>query len=180
VDTNIPLQTPARKREVFSLALLRRYCFILTMGAWMGGFTFYALIVIPTAGKVLGGERDVGFITQQVTNWLNLIGVAALLILIWILMAEWRGLLSFPRLRLALTLAWVIMLVGQMGLFITHPFIDRLLQAEGHKVHHFDQFERMHTVYLTFATIQWSAAMLQIWLMLMAWRMQDQKSLGLS
>ena len=100
---------------------------------------------------------------------------SALLILAWILAAEWRGLVSFPRLRLSLAATWAIMLFGQIGLFITHPLIDRLLQTEGHKVHHFDQFERMHTVYLTFATIQWSAAMLQIWLMLMAWRVCDGK-----
>lgn len=144
----------------------------------MGGFTFYALIVIPTAGKVLGGERDVGFITQQVTNWLNLIGVGALLILLWILAAEWRGLASFFRLRLALVATWATMVFGQIGLFITHPIIDRFLEAQGHKVHHFDQFETMHTVYLVFATVQWSAAMVQIWLMLMAWRVQDRKRSG--
>jgi hypothetical protein len=139
----------------------------------MGGFTFYALVVIPTAGKVLGGERDVGFITQQITNWLNLIGVAALLILAWVVAAEWRGLVSFPRLRLSLAVTLAIMVFGQIGLFITHPLIDRFLQAEGHKVHHYDQFENMHTVYLAFATLQWSAALLHVWLMLMAWRVQD-------
>src|SRR5215469_3439353 len=59
--------------------MLRRFAVLLMFALWMGGFTFYTLIVIPTGGKVLdGGERDVGFITQQVTIWLNWIGVAAL------------------------------------------------------------------------------------------------------
>jgi hypothetical protein len=63
-----------------------------------------------------------------------------------------------------------------IGLFITHPLIDRFLEVQGHKVHHFAQFEQMHTVYLVCATVQWSAAMLQIWLMLMAWLVQDRIS----
>ena len=47
----------------------------------MGGFTFYGGVLISTANQVLGSERDVGFVTQQVTNWLNFIGVLALIIL---------------------------------------------------------------------------------------------------
>jgi hypothetical protein len=32
---------------------------------WMGGFTFYAEIVIPTVTHALGNGRHVGFITEQ-------------------------------------------------------------------------------------------------------------------
>ena len=144
----------------------------------MGGFTFYSLIVIPTAERVLDSMRDTGFITQQVTRWLNLIGIGVLLILSWLLMADWRE--QRRRLRFSLAATWAIMVLAQAGLFITHPLIDQLLEAQGHKLHHFEQFEKLHTVYLVFATVQWSAALLQIWLMLMIWRLQDAKRSSVS
>lgn len=146
------------------------------MAGWMGGFTFYALIVIPTAERVLGSMRDTGFITQQITRWLNLIGAGVLLILLGIVTAGSRR--QPPRLRLCLAATWVIMAIAQAALFIIHPLIDRFLEAQGHKLHHFEEFDKMHTVYLVFATIQWSAALLQIWLMLMLWRLQDGERSG--
>jgi hypothetical protein len=173
VDTKILLKTAEVKRSVRTHTLWRRYCYFLLVGAWMGGFTFYALIVIPTAQKVLGGDRDVGFITQQVTRWLNLIGAGVLLIVLGLLAAGWRE--RPARLRFGLAGTWAIMAVSQVGLFLTHPLIDRFLEAQGHKLHNYDAFDKMHTVYLVIATVQWSAAMLQIWLMLLGWRVQDQE-----
>jgi len=146
------------------------------MAAWMGGFTFYALIVIPTAERVLDSMRDTGFITQQVTRWLNLIGAGALLILLWFLAADWRT--QSPRMRFGMAATWCLMLLTQAGLFVVHPLIDRFLELQGHKLHNYEQFARMHTVYLVFATVQWSAALLQIWLMLMVWRAQDGEHFG--
>jgi hypothetical protein len=101
-----------------------------------------------------------------------------LLILPWLLAQDWRE--QRPCLRLVLAATWGIMVVAQLGLFITHPLIDRFLEAQGHKLHHYEQFSKMHTVYLVFATVQWSAALLQIWLMLMVWRLQDGKQLRVS
>lgn len=142
----------------------------------MGGFTFYALIVIPTAERVLDSMRDTGFITQQVTRWLNLIGLGALLILPWLLGVRRR--VQPRRLWLGAVAMWMLMVLAQGGLFATHPLIDRLLEAQGHKLHHFEQFEKMHTVYLVFATIQWCAALIQIWLMLTIWRAEDRDEYG--
>ena len=36
---------------------------------WLGGFAFYGAIVIPTAQRVLRTHLEVGFITQEVSNW---------------------------------------------------------------------------------------------------------------
>ncbi len=53
---------------------------------WQGGFTFYALLVIPITRHVL---RDHGqlplaaLITGPATNWLNGIGVVTLVVLLW-------------------------------------------------------------------------------------------------
>jgi hypothetical protein len=173
VETNISLPTVGPVRSVRVHPLWRRYCYILLMGAWMGGFTFYSLIVIPTAQRVLASQRDAGFITQQVTRWLNLIGVGVLLALLWLWAAGWKA--RSARLRFWLAATWVIMALMQVCLFVTHPLIDQFLDAQKHRIHQYEQFDQMHTVYLVFATVQWSAAMLQIWLMLLGWRMQDQE-----
>jgi hypothetical protein len=155
-----------------TVAMLRRYVVTLVMAMWMGGFTFYAIIVIPTAAKVLGSERQVGFITQQVTRWLNLIGVAALLVLLWNVVAGWNR--RALRIRYGLVMTWLAMVMAQIGLFITHPLIDRLLDPEQHKVHGYDKFYNLHRVYLILATLQWGAALLYIWLALSDWRVSDR------
>ena len=147
---------------------LRRFGFFLIMAGWMGGFTFYAEVVIPVAAHVLGTERTVGFITQQVTGWLNLIGTAALLYCLWNLRVERRGLPAPLRSWLAWT--WLAMALCQAGLFVTHHFLDGLLQPAGRTIHDFDRFQVLHQMYLVFATVQWLAALLHIWKTLDAWR----------
>jgi hypothetical protein len=176
METKALPEEPVSRHRFNAPALIRSYIFILIMGGWMGGFTFYALIVIPTAQNVLGGERDVGFITQQVTNWLNLIGVAALLILLWVVAADWRDLSR--RMRTLLAVTWATMVASQAGLFIMHPLMDSYLEVKGHKVHNYGEFDRMHDVYLVFATVQWIAAMLHIWLTLYGWRCQHKASVA--
>ena len=140
---------------------------------WMGGFTFYAEIVIPTAAKVLGSERPVGFITEQVTHWLNLIGIAALGVFLWNLISEWPRQPS--RRRLVLAIAWGVMVLAHVGLFATHPLIDRILDPRNRSIHDYDRFLLLHNVYLAFATTQWVAALVYLWTSLRAWQHQDQR-----
>ena len=71
-----------------AVAFVRQMLTVLALSFWFGGFTFYGSVVVPTALKVLGEHRAVGFITQPVTAWLNRIGVAALAVLLWNVVAE--------------------------------------------------------------------------------------------
>jgi hypothetical protein len=151
--------------------MIRRYATLLVFALWMGGFTFYKLIVIPTGGKVLGSERDVGFITQQVTNWLNWIGLLALLVLGWNSRAEGRGILKF-----CLACAWLAMALTEAGLFALHHVIDGLLDIANHKIHGpLDHFFVWHRSYMTVASVQWLAALLYLWLALRIWRETDRQ-----
>ncbi|WP_150107649.1 hypothetical protein [Pedosphaera parvula] len=148
------------------LPLARRYLAILAMALWMGGFTFYSLIVIPTASKVLGGEREVGFVTQQVTNWLNLIGIGALLILLWNTLAERKKagfLVSY-----GLPATWLVMVLSLIGLFFAHAWIDQLLDTANHKVLSYSHFFDRHRLYMIIATIQWCSALAHLLLILLA------------
>ena len=157
-----------------SCGVLRRFATVLVLALWMGGFTFYAEIIIPTAAHVLHSERHVGFITEQVTNWLNLIGLAALAVFLWNLIAEW-GRQPAER-RRWLAVAWGTMALAHAGLFATHPLIDRLLDIQAHTIRDDDRFLMLHNVYLTFATTQWVAALIYTWLSLCAWRHDDRQA----
>jgi hypothetical protein len=153
--------------------MFRRFATILVFAMWMGGFTFYAEIVIPTATHVLGSGRHVGFITEQVTNWLNLIGIAALAVFLWNLIAEWP---HAPKNRKRLlAAAWGTMVAADLGLFATHPLIDHLLDTKARRILDFDRFDTLHTVYLTFATTQWIAALVYIWFSFRAWQDHDKR-----
>ncbi|MDB6020868.1 MAG: hypothetical protein JWQ04_725 [Pedosphaera sp.] len=152
--------------------LLRRYLVLLTLAFWMGGFTFYTGIVIRIGGQVLGGERDVGFITQQVTNWLNWIGVLALVILAWSTWLERRG---TPR--LLLVFSWVSLLATQLNLFRVHSVLDQLLDIDTHKIHGpMATFFHWHRIYLIIATAQWLAALAYLWIALVLWRQTDRQA----
>lgn len=61
-----------------TLILVGRVIVVVAGAVWLGGLTFYAAVVIPTAHDVLGSHREVGFITQQVTERINAIAVVAL------------------------------------------------------------------------------------------------------
>jgi hypothetical protein len=63
--------------------LLQRF-YGVALSVWVGGFTFYSAVVIPILHDHLGVPFEVGLITRRVTNVLNLIGVATLLVGSWL------------------------------------------------------------------------------------------------
>jgi hypothetical protein len=50
---------------------LRQYVSFLALTFWLGGLTFYSLIVVPTGAEVVG-RTEQGFVTSAVTLKLNL------------------------------------------------------------------------------------------------------------
>jgi hypothetical protein len=150
--------------------MLRRYLTLLSFALWMGGFTFYTLVVIPTGSKVLGGEREVGFITQQATNWLNWIGIPALLMFGWNLRAQGGGIW-----RVLLLLAWLAMAAAEVGVFLIHHVIDGMLDTSTHKIHNFEHFYGWHRFYMVTASFQWLAALAYLWIALVIWRDTDRQ-----
>src|SRR5205809_4730310 len=92
-----------------------RFACLIALAIWMGGFTFYALVVIPTGNHLLGSIRQ-GLLTQQVTQWMNLIGIATLAIL---LPGAWRC-----KGRAG---SWLVMAASLALLFWLHPRLDALI-----------------------------------------------------
>ena len=155
-------QTPSRT----SLVLARRGLAFAAFAVWLGGLTFYALVVVPVGTKVLGGPVAQGFVTQAVTVRLNLVALAALAALAWNAFAL--------RERRPIVGTWAVMLAAQALLFVLHPSLDRLLDLATRTVVDHARFYATHRVYLLVTAAQWLAGVIHMGFVLAAWRAEDR------
>ena len=139
----------------------RRFLFTAAVAFWLGGFTFYGSIVIPAGMAVLGSHLKQGFITQEVTHWLNVSGAIAIPVMLWNMIAIWRDRGGILRFLLAAT--WVVMAGVLIGLFVLHPYLDRLLDIHAKTILDYDRFDALHRAYLLGATAQWGAGVIHVW-----------------
>src|SRR4051812_25885455 len=156
---------------------LLRYLSIIGLCFWMGGFTFYAGVVIHVGHRVFGSHREIGFLTREVTVWLNRTGVIVLLILLANhLFYSRTGSPWLKNIRLGTLL---LMAAVQAALFLIHPRLDQILDFPGHAILNHSSFHSLHLLYINLSTLQWSAALVQLGAVLLAWRRSDQgRSLG--
>jgi hypothetical protein len=156
------------------VTLVRRFCVLAALMFWQGGFTFYAAVVVPIGQENLGHQEQGIFITREVTNYLNLSGAAALLLLAWELVES--GDLSRWRIWWR-WFAWAGMLGILLGLIWLHPRLEHLLDldargfvsSEAHRA-----FGPLHRLYLWLSTVQWACALGFAVLTLQAWRAEDR------
>ncbi len=154
------------------MVLVRRFLVLVALMFWLGGFTFYASIVVPVGTRVLGNSsRRQGFITREVTRQLNVSAAVALAVLALELLplgdpsrTRWWGRLAF----------WLVMAGCQAGLFALHPHLDRFLKERGGIVLDPEAFRPWHRLYLWLHTVQWGAAVLFCILVLAGWRAGDR------
>lgn len=120
---------------------------LLALSVWMGGFTFYSAVVIPVLHDSLG-SLETGYVTQRVTDYLNVIGVGT--VLIW-WAAAWVersvGSARGRRTRLVLLATTTLIL---LGLIVLHRVMDGRLEAGSLR-----GFYPLHRVYLIASTVQW-------------------------
>jgi hypothetical protein len=152
------------------MLLLRRYLVLAALFFWQGGFTFYSSVVVP-AGQQVYGHRRQGFITQKVTEYMNLTGAIALAVLVWELVASrdpapWR--------RWGRWLCWAGMVVALLWLYWLHGQLDELLVRKGLIIRDEEAFRPQHRLYLWISTVQWAFALLYLLLTLTLWRSQDR------
>lgn len=143
-----------------ALGTVRRFLVFAAIAFWLGGFTFYASVAVPVGMQVLGSHLRQGFITQQVSQWLNLSGLIALAILTWNMLAEWDR--AGRLIRIALSVSMIAMIAIQAELFILHPFLDRLLDVRARQIIDEDRFDFLHRVYLMSSTVQWCFGLLHV------------------
>jgi len=153
------------------LPRVRAFVLFQVWVVWQGGFAFYAAVVVPVGTDVLGSPAAQGFVTREVTGWLNLIGVAYHLALAWNLSAE-RG-TADRRARVSLGAVSAFLLIA---LFAVHPVLDSFLDPIKKSVREPRAFYRWHIVYLWCSTVQWVLALAQAWLTLGTWRSPNPPS----
>ena len=99
---------------------LRRFVVLQILLLWQGGFLFYTAVVVPTGTAVLGSSAAQGAITARVTDVLNRIGIAALVIF-----AAELGLSRDPfARRTARWWCWWLLFLSQSLLLCCHRLLD--------------------------------------------------------
>lgn len=111
---------------------------------WWGAFTFYAGIVVPVGMKVLGSHIEMGFITQEVTNYLNFISLPIFLYVCYIFRAE----------KLQFRLG-ILLIMLQIILFVLHDKLFNLLEFQLFTVKSKSVFYSLHRIYLLLSTFIW-------------------------
>jgi hypothetical protein len=153
------------------LTLFQRLLVLAALMFWQGGFTFYAAIVVPVGQEELGSHLQQGFITRQVTNYLNLSGAAALVLLAW---DVWTSRDRDRVRRFIRWGAWAGMVVLLIALVILHRQLEQLLDIELRELIYAKAFRSGHRWYLWLSTVQWALGLTYVICTLAAWRAEDQ------
>ncbi len=141
---------PSTLKTVAIFVVRRLYWVALSI--WLGGFTLYSAVVIPILHDHLGVPLEVGLITRRVTNVINAIGGATLL-MGWLLAVDSRGRpkdrIPANRLRHG---ALVLSTLCLAGLVVLHVVLDAKLDTD-----RLTGFYSWHRAYLWVSTVQWLA-----------------------
>ncbi len=185
---------PSNRKQLFRL--LSRLTVFLVSAVWWGGLTFYAVVVVPSGAKVLGGEIEQGFVTRVVAPWINLFGLLAALI-VAVDAVRWWGTLrescqaegqksaaadrsngtgNYSRLvQWGFAVSWLTMLGTQIVLCQLYPQLDAMLSPESREIADPGRFHSTHEFYLTIVGVQWSAAIVMFAAILSAWQAEDSR-----
>ena len=147
-----------------------RWAVLASLMMWVGGFTFYTAIVVPLGTEQLGGIAQ-GFITREVTRRINIAATVALVALLLD-----HGLTTDPSRarRWARLGLWLVLATLQMALFLLHGWLDSYLDPETQHIEQRPTFYQWHRLYLWLHTAQWLGALVEIALLLAAWRAADR------
>ena len=151
------------------MTLCRRLVLLVSIAFWQGGFMFYGGVVVPTGAVVLGSEREQGFITQSVTNYLNLAG--GVCVVLWGVTIGLDA--RRPILRRACWAMWMFVAVTLGVLIGLHVQMDRLLVVADRVISDESRFRGLHQAYLTLISVQWAVCLLLLLATLQTWRTID-------
>ncbi|HQR06867.1 MAG TPA: hypothetical protein PLN21_08600 [Gemmatales bacterium] len=152
------------------MKLLRRFCLLIAIMFWQGGFMFYGAVVVPVGSEVLGSHQAQGFVTRSVTNYLNLAGAVAIAIWMWELASARNNTVARQRLRWAL---WLVLPVTLGLLAWLHGVMDQQLDIESQKILDRERLRYLHAWYLNISTFQWASSLLLLALTLLNWQGED-------
>ena len=153
-------------------AILFRTLLIATFALWFGGFTFYVSFVIPIGTEILGSARSQGFITQQVTHWLNVVCGFALAVM---LIETVRGRIVNSNRGDWTELAVLVLMGGFLVVLVwLHPIMDKMIDVDDESISDATRFYGLHRVYLWSSTFQWIAAWIWLYCVVLRWRRESE------
>src|SRR4051812_48761340 len=103
-------------------SLVLRFLCWLSLAVWVGGFTFYSVVVIPVLHDAMG-SLETGYITQRVTDAINAAGALALAL--WWLAAGVERSTGSARDRRARLMLLAVSTGTLAFLVILHRVMDR-------------------------------------------------------
>ena len=156
------------------MRIARRFLMLCALGWWLGGLTFYSLVVIRASHQIVGSHTKVGFITQKATAGLNTIGTGALALMLWNVAASWRP--SGPWTRRTLAVAWLAAAAAHAWIYLLHGRLDAMLDFQARQVQAGAPFKSPHELYLIATSIEWTAGLVSLLASLLAWRREDATS----
>ncbi len=148
------------------MLVTRRFLLLFALMFWQGGFMFYGAVTVPIVRAQLGPGPDRSLITQQVTQWMNLVGTLAILVMFADL---WASPIERKRWRWA---AWLAMALPQPVLIFLHRQLSHQMAAAGFQSS--SGFLVWHRLYLSMSAIQWLGGMAFALLSIRAWRDEDR------
>jgi len=150
------------------IVVIRRMVLILSLMFWQGGFTFYGGVVVPIGGAVLGSDTEQGFITQAVTNYLNLAGAVCLLFWIEHLWHERKnGVFKMEW------LLWAFSVLTLVVLAVTHIQMDKTIDHNSISVLNPKSFDIYHKIYIGTSSLQWAGTICLLFMAMFRWHRQD-------
>lgn len=151
------------------MLLFRRFLVLVALMFWLGGFTFYAGVVVPIGREILGSAQS--DVTREVSYYLNLSAALALLPLGWDNFAA-----SDPvrRRKVVRWLCCAAVLATVIGLvWLRGELLEMMDHSAGYQAAK-TSFRSGHRTYLWISTLQWAAGVVYSLLTIQAWRAEDR------
>lgn len=130
---------------------------------------FYGGVVVPVGSHVLGSDTQQGFITQAVTNYLNLAGFVCL--------SAWAISLWQERKQGVLKLETSLLILNGfmlIALILIHQQMDLRLDPRTTTVTDYVGFGWGHKLYIGTSSLQWLTSLLMLFLLLSRWSRSDR------
>jgi hypothetical protein len=151
--------------------VLRRMIVLVSLMFWQGGFMFYGGVVVPVGARILGSETKQGFITQSVTNYLNLAGAVCLILWLEHLWHDRRN--GVSKLEWGL---WSFIAVQLIALTGIHLKMDHLLNVDSLSIIDPVWFGRLHRLYIVTSSIQWLTSLILLFVVVLRWNQHDTRN----
>jgi hypothetical protein len=126
----------------------RAYVSAIFIALWLGAFTFYAAVVVPSGAVIVGGTTQ-GFVTREVTLWLNVLSCLTAVTMVTDLSRN----LSWRRLS-----ATLLFITAIPVLWYLHGALSSQMDVSTRSIAAAESFYELHRTYLILSTLQWSAA----------------------